>query len=515
MIQNECLDAPAIELRPEASSTHSEMRYALFGSAAVLAMSRAMQLSDGMYSALALRYITLAILLLALPLLWPKFARQSEIVAGRRGTIAVVALALFVELAMLFAHRGDLHLNWEQPPRELIGVNLPGSWHGPVADRWFYVLLVAATVPAALIALTPPKAARPLFWVSAIAFAGLGSWLIHRCPVPRSDVWIVQTECVRYWRETGGNPYTAAFPDRYNALGTYAPGSLRDGLVHQGFPYPPLVFWMNSAGQYFGGDFRWINLAAMLGAAALIAHMRPGRLAPLAGLLLLFTPRTLFVLEAGWTEPQSALFLAAAVFAACRAKRSFPIAVGVTFGLFLASKQYLVFAVPLSILLMPRSAEGLHPNWRLSLLTMLIAATTAGAISLPMALHDWHAFRYATYDIAAAAGFGRDSLTYWAALFRWKHFVPGAPLAMLTGLLLAGAASVLALVRLPRCPAAFAFALGLVYLLFFAFNKFACCNYYYYAAASLCCAAGAVAQEAKCNYKCSVTLTNEGATGRA
>ena len=73
--------------------------------------------------------------------------------------------------------------------------------------------------------------------------------------------------------------------------------------------------------------------------------------------LFLFTPRAFFVLEQGWIEPFVICGLCAVVFCAVRRPKALPYAVV----LFLSTKQYLLFALPAILLLLPRpwpSAQG-------------------------------------------------------------------------------------------------------------------------------------------------------------
>src|SRR6185295_8463076 len=112
------------------------------------------------------------------------------------------------------------------------------------------------------------------------------------------------------------------------------PGVSVGGRLQFGYPYPPLTLLLTTVAHLLG-DFRYAQLAAMTLAGGLLAFARPGRNALAAAALLLFTPRGFFVLEAGWTEPFAVLFLAATVFALCRAPRW----AAIPLGLLLASKQ--------------------------------------------------------------------------------------------------------------------------------------------------------------------------------
>ena len=95
--------------------------------------------------------------------------------------------------------------------------------------------------------------------------------------------------------------------------------------------------------------------------AVLVYAARPGTTSALSAFLLLFTPRVFFVLISGWTEPLLVLWLAAAVYCACRRPTLLPVALG----LLLATKQYMVLALPLTVLLVPRERGG-RPRTKVS-----------------------------------------------------------------------------------------------------------------------------------------------------
>src|SRR5207247_385575 len=98
----------------------------------------------------------------------------------------------------------------------------------------------------------------------------------------------------------------------------------------------------------------------------------------LAAAIFLFTPRVFYVLEMGWVEPFSILFLAASVWCALRAPKGLPVALG----LLLASKQHLFLCWPVVWLLAPRRFIALT----------LKSALVAAAVSLPIILWNPRAF---------------------------------------------------------------------------------------------------------------------------
>ena len=373
---------------------------------------------------------------------------------------------------------------------QLFTYDHPGSWHAfdeglLRATPFYYAILAgAAGISAGIIFL--PRSRHALLVVLVIVFCILGAWVIRSVPQPHMDVWVLQMEGLKAFR-AGHNPFTAVFPDIYHYAELYAPGAMRDGLVHQGFPYPPAVVWLDLPGYLIGGDYRWSNLAAMALTALLIAFARPNSpLGPLAATLFLFTPRAFFMLESGWTEPVTMLLLAATIFCASRDLWGMPIFLG----LFLCSKQYLIWAIPPVLLL---AGRPLQPR-RLIRITA-IAFITGCIASLPLILWDVRAFLTANFDVADKAGFRTDAMSYLALFVNTTHRSLSGQAATVIGFSAATLAVVLATFRGKRTPAGYAVAVAFGHLLFFAFYKFAFCNYYYFLIAAMCTGIGAMQSE--------------------
>ncbi len=320
-------------------------------------------------------------------------------------------------------------------------VTYPGSWHGPVADATYRSLLTGFGLPVLgmVIALASGKAelARRLFFpLALLGFTVLACWLLRTVPHPFSDVYEAQRAGLVAFC-SGKSAYNAPFPDIYNYPPGFSPGTIvRNGMVELGFPYPPLSLLMDLPGHVIMGDFRYSNLIAMVGAAALIGYMKRGTTPLLAGMLFLSTGRSLFVLETGFTEPGVALLLAATLFAAVRGWRVTPVLLGLLF----ASKQYLVIIAPCALLLVPGVWE-----WRKALRWVLVAGAVALLVSLPIILVDLAAFVRCTITPIAKAHFRKDGLSYLALYAYRKGVVPNAMIGF--GL----AAVALPLVLWPRC----------------------------------------------------------------
>jgi hypothetical protein len=294
-----------------------------------------------------------------------------------------------------------------------------------------------------------------------------GQWLLEASPSPWIDVFIFQRDASLEFL-AGRNPYAMTFPDIYGpgSSAVYGEGLSVDGRLTFGFPYPPLSLLLALPGQLLAGDYRYSQLTAMALAAGLLAFSRGSRLGAAAAAVFLFTPRTFFVLEQGWTEPFVVALLAAVVVSAVR----FPKATPYLFGLFLASKQYLVFAVPLAVLLLPRPW-----SWK-ALRDFALRAAVAGlVVSLPLVLWDVGAFIKSVVTFQVHQPFRREALSFLAYFAK-----PGEPpLPTALGFLGASGMVALTLWRAPRTPAGFAASIALTYLVFFGFSKQAFCNYYY------------------------------------
>jgi hypothetical protein len=229
-----------------------------------------------------------------------------------------------------------------------------------------------------------------------------------------------------------------------------------------------MVGWL---GARFG-DYRYANAVATTLAGALMAYSRPSRLATTAAAVFWFSPRLLFVIEQGWTEPQVIFLFAATVFAACRSPRLLPLALGFLF----AAKQYTILFAPFAFLLLPR------PTLRGYAVLVVEAAAIATAITLPWALWNWRAFFGAVIALQFKQPFRPDALSYLA--WRAANGAPTLPLSM--NLLVFVPTAAAALVRAARTPAGFSGACALGLIVFVAFAKQAFCNYYMLVIGLLC-----------------------------
>jgi len=316
----------------------------------------------------------------------------------------------------------------------------------------------------------------------------LGFWMIRSSPNPHIDVWVFQQDAAAELLK-GHNPYAMTFPDIYHSTlpgypqEVYGKGLVANDRVQFGFPYPPVSLFLATIGYAIAGDHRYAQAVSLALAGAFLGYARPGHLPKLAAALLLFTPRVFFIVGRAWTEPFAVMLLAATIFLACRKSRMLPIALG----LLLATKQYMVLAVPITFFLLPAGWR-----WRDWLMLLVKSGVVAAAATLPLALWDFPAFWKSTVTVQELAPFRWDALSYLVWYGFRGHRVTERSTALIWSTLAAVIALAIALRKAPRTPAGFAASLGLILVGFFSFNKQAFCNYYFFAIGTLCAAVAAV-----------------------
>jgi len=425
-----------------------------------VALGHALQLGNGNLAEGALSWLTLALGLAALGLVVPRPV-EVERAAGR-----------------LLPYALGLGIIWLSEQWMTRTPTYRTAWH----EGWV-LPVIAATVVASSGLSRRPLLGRVTGPAIALLYALAGAWMLRHTPFPNIDVFVFQREGTAGLLR-GENPYTLTFPDIYGASSPffYGPGVSVNGRLQFGFLYPPLSLFMALPGYLLQGDFRYSQLLANAVAGGLMAFAQPagspsGRreLGAAAAFLYLFTPRSLFLLEQGWSEPFVVLLLSATVFVALRRPAVLPW----IFGLFACVKQYLFWALPLSWLLGwgGRRWTGFWGR----------AVAVGAAVSLPLALWSPRAFWNSVVALQWKQPFRPDSLSYWAG-----RVVAGlSPLSTGWAFGAGAIAVVVALWRAPRNGAGFAASLGLVLTAFFAFNKQAFCNYYSAALGALCVAVAA------------------------
>lgn len=402
--------------------------------------------SDGHYTPEAIRWLLLASALGLLALLVPSLEALEKL--GPCTPVAVLLVGLVVQFSQVLTHP-------------------PGMYLRPVAGWTPFVAAVgAAAVLSGSLAFAGQSWARVGTALVAVCFLAAGLWLLRASPRPAIDVFIFQQQSSDALLH-GRNPYTLTFPNIYPHAPWYG-AELTDGkTLFFGFPYPPFSLFLAALGFLATGDYRSAQLVACVVAAACLVAVRPDRLGALVAATFLFTPRGLFVLEQGWTEPLGVALLALVLVASRRAPHLLWVALGALF----AWKQYTVVLLPLTVLLLPRPF-----SWRAWARLVVPALLAALAVSLPLALWDVQGFWRSVVWLQTVQPFRTDALSFPSALVALGYTPPPV---VPTLLVLTALATAVVLFRAPRTAQGFALAVTLVLGVFFAFNKQSFCNYWY------------------------------------
>ena len=292
----------------------------------------------------------------------------------------------------------------------------------------------------------------------------------------RMNIFRIQTEAARAFFEEGKNGYTLKFKEPVLDLGVAS--------KNYGLAYPPTAVYPAMASWRLFGDVRagWIacDLAAALMIYLLARRMSPGRsrFHELATAAFLFLPRSLFVLENGWTEPLMAAALGGLALALATARG--PVLTGCLMGAWLTSKQYVVLAVPLLIRLRRASVNA----W-------LWAAVAAIALTMPFILWDFGALVNKTLLFFFESPGRADSLSVYGALARAGVELPAR---VSVGIWLLAVAWLTW--KMPRSLGGWLFAMATSWLVFFLVGKQAFINYYYFISFTLLLAVAASPQGA-------------------
>ncbi|HET9267722.1 MAG TPA: hypothetical protein VFO31_06140 [Vicinamibacterales bacterium] len=383
-----------------------------------------------------------------------------------RGWFGRIAGALWMPLAFAVVIYGA-HAVLTGPPA-FERVDLPTAWR----------VSSALTIALAITSLTRrPLLGRVHVPLLLTAFVVTGVWLLVRAPAPAIDVIEFQHEGYRALL-AGSSPYSTTIPNLYEGREKdfYGPNLVADGRVQVGYPYPAvnlLLAWP----AHLAGDYRYALVVAIALAAGLIAYTHDGRGARLGAAMLLTWPTAFYVCLMGWTDPFVAAALAGVIFCAVRARGALPYVLG----LFLATKQYAVLALPIVVWLYRPSADA----WAQARRAITTAVIVAAAIILPFAVFDPKGFIDSVVLFQLRQPFRGDALSVLVKIPDGRDL--GSTLCLIGTLAALGAC----VWRSPRGAAGFAGSLAFIFVMFFGFAKQAFWNYYLVAFTAMACAIGA------------------------
>jgi hypothetical protein len=299
-----------------------------------------------------------------------------------------------------------------------------------------------------------------------------GADAIRALAQPPVDVWTVQTAGAKALLE-GLNPYEVV---RMQDSGP------RPGAFDVPYVYAPAHLLVTIPALLVAGDVRYAMLVAVLVAGVamrVLAHDE--RLPALAqdapALAFWLAPKLYLILEVGWTDPVSLMWIAVAV-AAYVARR--PTATALLVGAALASKQSMFWLAPIAGWLLGFSSR----QW---LLMFGVAAATV----VPFAAWNPKALLHANFGFLSSLPHRADGLT----ITNWARMKLGFGWPPAVAFLLAAGVVFLSARRLPRGAASFTLAATLAFFVTFAFNKWAFANYYLFLTGLAAVAAAAVIGE--------------------
>lgn len=328
---------------------------------------------------------------------------------------------------------------------------------------WVYVVGLVTLAAFSMAAIATTGLRRTLMTVATvISFIALSAWLLEASPNPAIDVFTETNEAVHGLFVDHLNPWSMRYTNIYHHTLWYGPGAADNDWIYVGFPYPPLSLLISAIGYAFG-DIRWANVGA-LAIAALACGLSRTRHGPLGAVLLLTTPRVLFMLEQGWTDVYLIGLCALVLITWQRWPRLTPFALG----LMLVSKQYMIFIAPLVPLLF-------QPGWsRRQMATFLgIAAGVGLLVNLPFIAmgpdvllkaltYSQHPFRAESLSFLGATAV--EGQPIWPVWIQWPLLLPVYALIWWRG---------------PRGASGFALGSAALIGTFFAFSKHAFCNHHF------------------------------------
>jgi hypothetical protein len=426
--------------------------FALGMAAAAFLVGLAIDWNHGFYNPWALLLASMAALTGLLVCVRPRVAAIDALTSGAR--TAIVTAAIAVEAFLLWYNvRGTGLVAFGAIALGVLAVAQAVDLRGQRLLLLAVTLGVFFVVASAAFRMSPPPT------IDVLMFQQVGaSGLLH-----------------------GENPYTPRYPNLYPADTAFYGAGVVDATNHLtvGYPYPPLSLLLALPAYIFGGDCRYADAAAIALSAGLMFLARPSQWTGLVAALFLLTPRSTYVVEYAWTEALFAFSLSVLMCCAIRWRRALPYALGV----FMATKQYSLFALPFVPLLFTASEK---PSTAVRVCA--IAAMVAAVVTLPFFLWDPAAFWRSVVVFQFLQPLRTDALSHLVWINKyfprlpWQQAIPFVALA--------ATAAIAWWYRRPT-PAYFAGAFAVVQLVFFAISKQAFANYYFFVIATLSWAAAA------------------------
>lgn len=430
-------------------NSDNETAILLVGLAAIV-LGQAIQSGNGAITKSGLVFLALAIVFSALSIY--SFRFKLPRVSGK-----VVWFVLLMGLVLQIS--------------EMIAIS-PVIYGTPEAlnSRWQFQVLVIFAGICALISISPEKWVAQVIRKIAIVLVFMcmflaGVWVIKASPKPFIDTFYVHQSSALAVQHNK-NPYELSEPNIYGDLRFYGEKWVKNGRMTVGNGYPPMSIYLTSVGFLIFGDTRYGILLALLISGAFIRSFTKNRFSNLAAFLLLFSPRSFFILEQAWTEPFLIMLLAILVWVCIyHPKWRF-----VILGLLMASKQYLVVMFPIAFLLLNK---GYRPREWIKPITTTIG--TALIVTLPLALRNFQKF---IWDVGLSQfyqPFRYDTLSFLSAYAFISGITPSQYFSIFTLVL----AELYVLLRANYSPSGFSLGIAFSILMFFAFSKQGSPNYYF------------------------------------
>jgi hypothetical protein len=417
---------------------------------AAIAIAIALQISSGMYEERALVLVLLAGALALAAAVWQRRGVVEESPLFAR---ALLGGGCAWGLTMLLFGNPTFYGDPRALEREV---------------RWF-ALAGLVLLSAYLCTHLSASLVRARFLLLLACFAVMGIAVIRASPRPWMDVWVIQQGADEALLH-GSNPYSVTYPDIYGSQSkVYAPEVLVRGRV-AAFPYPPLSVLLELPFFALFGDVRYALLASMLAAAWMLARL--GIAGELAGLFVLFQPRTLFVLEQSWTEPLVLALFALALLASARSTSA--TLAGIAIGLAAASKQYSPYLVAPLVWGLPGAMRRR---------ALAVGTAVAAAVLLPFALWDFQGFFRGVVRMQLVQPFRPDGLSL---LSLWARLTGGGSNALAVIGFLAGIGVLAVVLRRDLRVAQVAGGAAAAWLAVLLLSKQSFCNHYWLCCGLLC-----------------------------